>query len=151
MASRKGMPFATRLLTSEWNLSSWSATAALRAIIAEAQLAEDPTARNSKRLPVNAKGDVRLRSVLSIRISGICDSPREYPAFPASDERSASLLFSSMSSTAASWLPVKMEIIAGGASLAPSLWSFPTSDALWRKRSAWVSTALMMQASTRRN
>ena len=30
---------------------------------------------------MNAKGDVRLRSVLSIWISGICEQPREYPPF----------------------------------------------------------------------
>ena len=45
--------------------------AAFKAIIALAQLASEPGARNSKRFPVNAKGEVRLRSVLSIRSSGI--------------------------------------------------------------------------------
>ncbi len=45
---------------------NWSATAVFSAIIALAQLASEPTARNSKRLPVKAKGEVRLRSVLSI-------------------------------------------------------------------------------------
>ena len=37
-----------------------------------AQLADEPAARNSKRLPVKAKGEVRLRSVLSMSNSGIC-------------------------------------------------------------------------------
>ena len=41
------------------------------AVIALAQLAEDPTARNSNLLPVKAKGEVRLRSVLSISSSGM--------------------------------------------------------------------------------
>ena len=41
------------------------------AIMALAQLASEPGARNSKRFPVNAKGEVRLRSVLSISSSGI--------------------------------------------------------------------------------
>ena len=38
-----------------------------------------------------------------------------------------------------------------GASFAPSLWSFPTSAADSRKRSAWVSTAFKIQVSTKRN
>ena len=42
---------------------SSSATAALSTIIASAQLSDAPTARSSKRLPVKAKGEVRLRSV----------------------------------------------------------------------------------------
>ena len=36
-------------------------------------------------------------------------------------------------------------MIAGGASLAPRRWSLPTSEADCRSRSAWISTALMMQ------
>ena len=42
-------------------------------------------------------------------------------------------------------------IIAGGASFAPSLWSFPTSAADSRSRSAWVSTAFNIQVNTKRN
>ena len=34
--------------------------------MAEAQFASEPTARNSKRLPEKANGEVRLRSVLSV-------------------------------------------------------------------------------------
>ena len=37
---------------------------------AEATFCDDPTARNSKRLPVNAKGEVLFLSVLSGKISG---------------------------------------------------------------------------------
>lgn len=48
-----------------------SATAVLSAIMALAQLASEPGARNSNRFPVNANGEVRLRSVLSISNSGI--------------------------------------------------------------------------------
>ena len=40
-------------------------------VIGLAQLAEDPTALNSNLFPVNAKGEVLLRSVLSINSSGI--------------------------------------------------------------------------------
>ena len=41
------------------------------AIMALAQFAEEPTARNSNLFPVNAKGEVRLRSVLSSNNSGM--------------------------------------------------------------------------------
>ena len=47
------------------------------AIMAAAQLEEEPAARNSKRFPVKAKGEVRLRSVVSSKISGI----RPIPSF----------------------------------------------------------------------
>ena len=50
-------------------------SAALSTIMAAAQLAEEPTARNSKRLPVKANGEVRLRSVLSSSSVGICEIP----------------------------------------------------------------------------
>ena len=45
--------------------------AEFRAIMAEAQLADEPGARNSNLLPVKAKGEVLLRSVLSMIRSGI--------------------------------------------------------------------------------
>ena len=54
---------------------SCSATAALMANMAPPQLADEPTALNSKRLPVKANGDVRLRSVLSSNISGMLATP----------------------------------------------------------------------------
>ena len=43
----------------------------LRTVIEIAQLAEEPTALNSNLFPVNAKGEVRLRSVLSNISSGM--------------------------------------------------------------------------------
>src|SRR5690554_7625162 len=54
-----------------------------------AQLAEEPTARYSKRLPVKAKGEVRLRSVLSSKISGIL------PIFNLMEDRKSTRLNSS--------------------------------------------------------
>ena len=42
-----------------------------KTVIGLAQLAVEPTARNSNLLPVKAKEDVRFRSVLSNKISGI--------------------------------------------------------------------------------
>ena len=52
-----------------------SATAALSSTIGNAIDCDEPTARNSNLLPVNANGDVRLRSVLSFSISGSRATP----------------------------------------------------------------------------
>ena len=72
MANSFSSPFATSSSTSSLNSSSCSATAVFKATMADAQLASEPTALNSKRLPVNAKGEVLFLSVLSSSISGIC-------------------------------------------------------------------------------
>lgn len=82
IAETLGSPFSINASTSFLNTVSCSATAAFKAIIALAQLASEPGARNSKRFPVNAKGEVRLRSVLSIRSSGIWGYPGAYFACP---------------------------------------------------------------------
>ena len=47
--------------------------------------------------------------------------------------------------------PKYTETIAGGASFAPNLWSFPTSAADSLKRSACLSTAFKIQVSTNKN
>ncbi len=96
-----------------------SATAVLSTIMAEAQLASDPTARNSKRLPVKAKGDVRLRSVLSLKISGISGMSRVTPSLPLSLKRSFLSEFSIWFNRSLNCLPTKAEMMAGGASFAP--------------------------------
>ena len=44
-------------------------------MLAQAMLSEDPTILNSNLLPVNAKGDVLLRSVLSLRMPGSTSEP----------------------------------------------------------------------------
>ena len=94
-------------------------------IIASAQLSDEPTARNSNRLPVKAKGDVRLRSVLSSSSVGICEMPLMRKMLLAS-KRMASSSFeaASFSSTAETCEPRKAEMMAGGASLAPRRWAF---------------------------
>ena len=120
MAEILGSPFSICLSTSFLNRFNWSATAAFRAIIALAQLASDPTARNSKRFPVNAKGEVRFRSVLSISNSGICGMSSFMPCLPLRLIRSSFVLSSMCSNTCESCLPRKEEMMAGGASLAPS-------------------------------
>ena len=83
------------------------------------KLASEPTARNSKRLPVKANGDVRLRSVLSIINSGISGISNFMPCLPATVKRSFLSAFSMCSRRSVNCLPRNEEMIAGGASLAP--------------------------------
>ncbi len=104
----------------------------------------DPTARNSNLFPVKAKGEVRLRSVLSFEKVGTTETPVA--------KRVASVLFvflpSQISSIkASSSSPKNIEIIAGGASLAPKRWSLPALAILMRNKSEYSSTALIVQAS----
>ena len=88
-------------------------------IMDAAQLADEPAARNSKRLPVNAKGDVRFLSVLSSKMAGIRLIPN-CNAFFFSAVSLASPKFSATSSSMCDKCPPKkMERIAGGASAAP--------------------------------
>jgi len=102
------------------NSFSWLAIAALMAIMAAAQFADEPAARNSKRLPVKAKGDVRLRSVVSNRISGI----RPMPSFRVVFSSAVILLLLTWRAISSrmedSCFPRNMDNMAGGASLAPS-------------------------------
>ena len=101
---------------------SASATAALSSTIGKAIDADDPTARNSNLLPVNANGDVRLRSVLSFSISG----SRATPSLIMACDALADVLPAAIDSiTRVSMEPMNTEMIAGGASLAPSRCSLP--------------------------
>ena len=101
------------------NSFSWLAIAAFMAIMAAAQLADEPAARNSKRLPVKAKGEERLRSVVSNRISGI----RPIPSFKVVFSSAVILLLLTWRAISSrmedNCLPKNMDKIAGGASLAP--------------------------------
>ena len=75
-ASARLLPLAMRASRAAANSPSASATAAFRkATGIEIEAAED-TARNSNLLPVNANGEVRLRSVLSRATSGSLRMPR---------------------------------------------------------------------------
>ena len=109
--------------------------AALMAIIAAAQLEDDPAARNSKRLPVKAKGDVRFLSVVSSNISGM----RPMPSFKVVFSSGVILLLPTWrtisSNVAESCVPRKMDRMAGGASLAPRRWLFPALIMEARNRS----------------
>ena len=119
------MPASILASTFCLNSASSCAIAALSTIIASAQLSEEPTARNSNRLPVNANGEVRLRSVLSSSSVGICEIPLILNTFLASKRIASSpLLAASLSSTADTCVPRKVEMIAGGASLAPRRCAF---------------------------
>ncbi len=109
---------------SSWSESSSIASAAivLSTVFGKASDMLDPSARNSNLLPVKANGEVRLRSPPCIGSGGSTGVPR--PSTEAgvcgspSPEASASNTFSSSA-------PRKIDMIAGGASLAPSRWSCP--------------------------
>ena len=95
------------------------------AIMAAAQLEDEPAARNSKRLPVKANGEVRLRSVVSSRISGI----RPIPSLSVVFSSAVILLLLTWRAISSriedNCLPRKIERMAGGASLAPKRWLLP--------------------------
>ncbi|MCK7469356.1 MAG: hypothetical protein MZU95_00065 [Desulfomicrobium escambiense] len=108
-------PFALIFLT---RISRLSATMVLRIVAGKEMDCEEPTARNSNLLPVNAKGDVLLRSVLSLLRTGSFEIPR---SMIASSVAFVILPFSMLSRILVSCSPRNTEMIAGGASLAPSL------------------------------
>ena len=100
-------------------------------MLAHAMLFEEPRLLNSNLLPVNANGDVRFLSVVSRANLGSTSTPSLISFFSLSRYGVSDSIASSM---AVSSSPRKMEIIAGGASLAPSLWSLPAvaTDSLSR-------------------
>ena len=99
-----------------------SATTVLSTITGKAMLCDEPTARNSNFAPVKAKGEVRLRSVLSCSISGSLATPSASIACSAFAPARPAMISSIILVSA---FPMKTEMIAGGASLAPSRCSFP--------------------------
>ena len=78
--------------------------------------------RNSNLLPVKAKGEVRLRSVVSWGISGRVSTPISSFFLVMSTYAVPRIM---ESSTAVSSSPRKMEMTAGGASLPPRRRSLP--------------------------
>ena len=120
---RGGGGWALRARSAVRNGGGWGATGVWLTGCAPPQLADDPTARNSKRLPVKAKGEVRLRSVLSSSSSGMWAMPSLKPAWSSTWMDSSEVLDSILSSTSLSWRPRKTEMMAGGASLAPRRWA----------------------------
>ena len=151
IASSCFSPLAIWASTSALNFTNWSPTIVLSTIMEGPQFAADPTARNSNLFPVKAKGEVLFRSVLSSKISGICPIPNSItPLFPLPD-LSFFPGFSISSSILNNWLPIKMEIIAGGASFAPKRWSFPAEAIAARNKSACWQTAWIVFTKKTKN
>ena len=108
----------------------------------------DPAARNSNLLPVKANGEVRLRSPPCLGSGGRTSVPRpRNDAGVAGSPWPDSIALKAFSSSA----PRKTEMIAGGASLAPRRWSWPTL-ATEARSSAWcLSTAASTAVQKNRN
>ena len=88
--------------------------------------------RNSNLLPVKAKGEVRLRSVVSLGKRGRAWTPTLKSSF---SRTSQAVSFSMDSSMPVSSSPRKSESMAGGASAAPRRWSLPALATEMRSRS----------------
>src|SRR6201991_3750249 len=113
-----------------------------------ATVCPEPGARNSILLPVNANGLVRLRSPGSVGRGGNVSTPMIIVPLPFDDVAAP---FAICSNTSASWSPRKIEMIAGGASLAPSLWSLVADATEIRSNGAYLCTARMTAAQNTRN
>ena len=85
-------------------------------------MADEGTILNSNLFPVNANGDVLFLSVESLGSFGRELIPSSINPPPDDSESLPSAIFSKISVSSS---PRNIEIIAGGASFAPSLWSFP--------------------------
>ena len=107
----------------------------------------EPSARNSNLLPVNANGEVRLRSPPCFGSAGSIEAPSSRSDFGvAASSEPDSIASKTFSSSA----PRKIEMIAGGASLAPRRWSWPAT-AIDARSSAWcLLTALITAAQKNR-
>ena len=126
-------------------VSMLSATMVFSVMQTLAQLWLEPGARNSNLFPVKAKGLVRLRSVASRGKGGRVSMPMRRGAVWAPLARAPR---SMRPITSASSSPRKMEMMEGGASLAPRRWSLPAPAVAARRMSACRSTARMTLAST---
>ena len=125
-----------------------SATIVLRTVLGSASDWLEPRARNSNLLPVKANGEVRLRSPPCIGSGGSTGvpRPRNEPGVAGSPSRR-----SMVSKTLLSSAPRKIEMMAGGASLAPRRWSWPMPATLARSSAWWRLTAAMTAAQKNRN
>ncbi len=120
-----------------------SATIVFRTVFGNASDMLDPRARNSNLLPVKANGEVLLRSPPWRGRGGSTFAPSSIVSFgvwPSPEpDAIASKAFVSSS-------PRKIEMIAGGASLAPRRWSwlmFATEarSSPWWRLTAWITAA----------
>ena len=130
-----------RLSTAILNKRNCLAIMVFKTIMAEPQLAEEPTARNSNLFPVKANGEVRLRSVLSSKICGILPILSFNSVLSCGVILPALMFFSRSSSNC---VPINAEMIAGGASLAPKRWSLPAEAIAARNKSAFSWMAIMV-------
>src|SRR3984885_14511630 len=108
----------------------------------------DETARNSNLLPVNANGLVRLRSPASRGSLGSTSTPVSSvpPCLVA-----LAPPFSICSKMSVSMSPRDTDRIAGGASLAPSRWSFPALATLALSSPCHLLTARRTAVQNTRN
>ncbi|MNG00964.1 hypothetical protein D3C84_839220 [compost metagenome] len=97
------------------------ATIAFKVVIALEQFAIEPTALNSNLFPVKANGEVLFLSVLSKRTSGIFPTTFNFKSVFSSGDNFPVVTPSNSANTLVNCSPINTEIIAGGASLAPSL------------------------------
>ena len=128
--------------------STASATIVLSTVFGRPSVMLAPSARNSNLLPVNANGEVRLRSPPSRGSGGSTGVPRPRKPFSVV-ARSApdSMAPNALSSSA----PRKIEMIAGGASAAPRRWSWPEFATDARSSSWCLLTAAMTAVQKNRN
>ena len=108
----------------------------------------EPGARNSNRLPVKANGLVRLRSPGSEGRTGSVSTP--IWSDPFFFELVAPPL-AIWSKTSVSWSPRKMEMMAGGASLAPRRWSLLAEATDARSNPPYLCTARITAPQNTRN
>ena len=138
--------FLPLIRPSTWVLNSINcfATIAFNTVIGFAQFAVEPTALNSNLFPVKANGEVRFLSVLSNKISGILPTTFNFNSVLSSGDNLPSFTFSKAFNTFVNCVPIKTEIIAGGASLAPKRWSLLAPAIAALNSSSYSFTALMV-------
>mmetsp|Transcript_12252 Transcript_12252/g.39414 ORF Transcript_12252/g.39414 Transcript_12252/m.39414 type:complete len:274 (+) Transcript_12252:807-1628(+) len=141
-ATSAGLPPAS-IWSARW--PNESAQMVQRTVLTSDTFCDEPTARNSKRCPPYGKGDVRFRSSAGIVKGAISSRPRSTVltagaySLPALDLRNSSRYAVIVS-------PRYVEMMAGGASHAPSRKSLPGDAIAMRIKSPWRSMARTMPA-----
>ena len=112
-------PFSISPSTSVFEILGVSAITVFRVVIGPAQLADEPTARNSNLLPVKANGDVRfLVGIVQHQFGDASVDIQFEDCFILFIKITAYALFD-LVQYVGQVFPMKIEIMAGGASLAP--------------------------------
>ena len=107
--------------------------------------AEEPQARNSNLLPVKAKEEVRLRSVLSLNRSASWRAPKSNVRLRSGVYLPPATMVSRILVRVS---PKNTDMMEGGASLAPRRWSLPWEAMPMRMTSAWRKKASTTVATT---